>query len=230
MLGAQRSVAMDNLAQPNKEQPQVQWLPGLPFKSIWLASNTRKSHPVGPLIVILTFSPCNVNISLLVVKIRPQCAVSLCWMNCTLDPAPLGFGLPVFRDLFGLIRGQYVDREGSVVRRRHAPPPPDRRSAADEVRYIVQGGGKEELHDASKRVRKASTSGDKGSCSGHVDEQNRLQQETSSATASQLHRQLAKPGQEAGTAAAAGQVARQPERELATAPAVTDTDVGCYIW
>ncbi|CAB1429003.1 unnamed protein product [Pleuronectes platessa] len=58
---------------------------------------------------------------------------------------------------------------------------------------------KEELHDASKRVRKASTSGDKGSCSGHVDEQNRLQQETSSATASQLHRQLAKPGQEAGT-------------------------------
>ncbi|CAB1459050.1 unnamed protein product [Pleuronectes platessa] len=82
---------------------------------------------------------------------------------------------------------------------------------------------KEELHDASKRVRKASTSGDKGSCSGHVDEQNRLPHETSSATASQLHRQLAKPGQEAGTAAAAGQVARQPERELATAPAVTDT-------
>ncbi|CAB1435767.1 unnamed protein product [Pleuronectes platessa] len=82
---------------------------------------------------------------------------------------------------------------------------------------------KEELHDASKRVRKASTSGDKGSCSGHVDERNRLEQETSAATASQLHRQLAKPGQEAGTAAAAGQVARQPERELATAPAVTDT-------
>ncbi|CAB1435171.1 unnamed protein product [Pleuronectes platessa] len=82
---------------------------------------------------------------------------------------------------------------------------------------------KEELHDASKRIRKASTSGDKGSCSGHVDEQNRLQQETSAATASHLHRQLAKPGQEAGTAAAAGQVARQPERELATAPAVTDT-------
>ncbi|CAB1428684.1 unnamed protein product [Pleuronectes platessa] len=79
---------------------------------------------------------------------------------------------------------------------------------------------KEELHDASKRVRKASTSGDKGSCSGHVDEQNRLQQETSATTASQLHRQLAKPGQEAGTAVAAGQVARQLERELATAPAV----------
>ncbi|CAB1445621.1 unnamed protein product [Pleuronectes platessa] len=82
---------------------------------------------------------------------------------------------------------------------------------------------KEELQDASKRVRKASTSGDKGSCSGHVEEQNRLEQETSAVTASQLHRQLAKPGQEAGTAAAAGQVARQPERELATAPAVTDT-------
>ena len=80
---------------------------------------------------------------------------------------------------------------------------------------------KEELHDASKRVRKASTSGDKGSCSGHVGEQSRLQQETSAATASQLHRQLAKPGQEAGTTAAAGQVARQPERELATAPAVS---------
>ncbi|CAB1432981.1 unnamed protein product [Pleuronectes platessa] len=32
-----------------------------------------------------------------------------------------------------------------------------------------------------------------------------------------------KPGQEAGTAAAAGQVARQPERELATAPEVTGT-------
>ncbi|CAB1442355.1 unnamed protein product [Pleuronectes platessa] len=125
------------------------------------------------------------------------------------DPAPLGFGLPVFRDLFGLIRGQYVDREGSVGRRRH--PPLDKRSAADEVRYIGQEGGK------------ASTSGDKGSCSGQVDEQNRLEQETSAATASQLHRQLAKPGQEAGTAAAAGQVARQPERELATAPAVTDT-------
>ncbi|CAB1424909.1 unnamed protein product [Pleuronectes platessa] len=76
---------------------------------------------------------------------------------------------------------------------------------------------KEELHDASKRARKASTSGDEGSCS----EQNRLQQETSAATASQLDRQLAKPGQEAGTAAAAGQVARQPERELATAPAVS---------
>ncbi|CAB1440824.1 unnamed protein product [Pleuronectes platessa] len=95
-----------------------------------------------------------------------------------------------------------------------------REPPAECVKGILR---KEELHDASKRVRKASTSGDKGSCSGHVDEQNRLQQETSSATASQLHRQLAKPGQEAGTAAAAGQVARQPERELATAPAVTDT-------
>ncbi|CAB1430883.1 unnamed protein product [Pleuronectes platessa] len=93
----------------------------------------------------------------------------------------------------------------------------------DRVCAGVSDRQKEELHDASKRVRKASTSGDKGSCSGHVDERNRLEQETSAATASQLHRQLAKPGQEAGTAAAAGQVARQPERELATAPAVTDT-------
>lgn len=68
---------------------------------------------------------------------------------------------------------------------------------------------KEELHDDAKRFRK-------GSCSGHVDGQNQLQEEVSAATASRVHRQLAKPGQEAGTAAAAGQVHRQPEQEPAT--------------
>ena len=69
------------------------------------------------------------------------------------------------------------------------------------------------MHDASKQVRKASTSGDECSCSGHVDEQNQLQRE---ATASRDHRQLAKPEQEAGTAAAAGQVHRQPEQQVGT--------------
>ncbi|KAK5848769.1 hypothetical protein PBY51_008462 [Eleginops maclovinus] len=74
---------------------------------------------------------------------------------------------------------------------------------------------KEEVIDTSKRVRKASTSSDEGSCSGHVDGQN--QEEVSAATASQLaNRQLAKPGQEAGTVSAAGQVHRQPEQEPAT--------------
>jgi hypothetical protein len=77
---------------------------------------------------------------------------------------------------------------------------------------------KEELHD-SKRVRKA---GDEGSCSGHVEGKNRLQQEASAA--SRVHPQLAKPGQEAGTVAAAGQVHRQPEQEPATALAVSQVD------
>ncbi|CAL8253687.1 unnamed protein product [Boreogadus saida] len=79
---------------------------------------------------------------------------------------------------------------------------------------------KEALHD-SKRVRKA---GDEGSCSGHVEGKNRLQQEASAA--SRVHPQLAKPGQEAGTVAAAGQVHRQPEQEQepATALAVSQVD------
>ena len=64
------------------------------------------------------------------------------------------------------------------------------------------------LHDASKGVRKASTSGNEGSCSGHVDVQNRLQQEASAATASQVHQEVAKLEQEAGTVATAGQVHR----------------------
>ncbi|CAB1455153.1 unnamed protein product [Pleuronectes platessa] len=108
-----------------------------------------------------------------------------------------------------------VKVEGSVGQRHHAHPPLTR--GPPRTKFATSSRKKEELHDASKRARKASTNGDKGSCS----EQNRLQQETSAATASQLDRQLAKPGQEAGTAAAAGQVARQPERELATAPAVS---------
>ena len=80
---------------------------------------------------------------------------------------------------------------------------------------------KDEFHDASKQVRKALTSSDKGSNSSLVDEQNRLQQEASTTTASQVHQQLDKPEQEVGTAAAAGQVHSQPEQKPVTALAVS---------
>ncbi|XP_060927869.1 zinc finger protein 260-like [Limanda limanda] len=61
------------------------------------------------------------------------------------DPAPLGFGLPVFGDLFGLIR-----QCGPAPPR---PAPPDKRSAADEVRYIVQGGGAAAAKDTPPLMR-----------------------------------------------------------------------------
>lgn len=51
---------------------------------------------------------------------------------------------------------------------------------------------KETFHDVAKYVRKASTSSNEDSCSGHTDERNRLQQETSAASASQLQWQVAK--------------------------------------
>lgn len=62
--------------------------------------------------------------------------------------------------------------------------------------------------DVSKQVRKA-TNGNEGSGSSHADGQNQLQQEASTATASQVHGQLAKPGREADSVAAAGQVYHQ---------------------
>ena len=64
---------------------------------------------------------------------------------------------------------------------------------------------------ASKRVRKA-TSSNEGSCSVHANGQDQLQQGAGAAAASQVHGKLARPGQEAGTGAAAGQVQRQPQR------------------
>ncbi|CAB1435097.1 unnamed protein product [Pleuronectes platessa] len=70
--------------------------------------------------------------------------VNLCRILPEQDPAPLGFGLPVFRDLFGLIRDFLQVANTSIAKAvwaGAATPPPDKRSAADEVRYIVQGGG-----------------------------------------------------------------------------------------
>ena len=60
-----------------------------------------------------------------------------------------------------------------------------------------------------KKVRKASTSSDEGSCSSHVNDENRMQQEASATTSSRVHRLLAQPGQEAGAVAAASQVHHQ---------------------
>jgi len=64
------------------------------------------------------------------------------------------------------------------------------------------------LNATPKKVSKASTSSDEGSCSSHVNE-NRLQQQASAATSSRVHRQLAQPGQVAGDVAAASQVHHQ---------------------